>query len=42
MFAVVVLAISIVASTLAWVAGRAIVHGRRRVSFTPMRAEIGA
>ena len=41
-FAVVVLATSIVASTLAWVAGRAMVRGRRRVSFTPVRAEIGA
>ena len=40
-FAFVVLAACIAASTLAWVAGRAIAHGRRRVSFTPMRAEIG-
>jgi hypothetical protein len=40
-FAFVVLAASIVASAVAWVAGRAIAHGRRRVSFAPMRAEIG-
>lgn len=39
-FAVLVLAISIVASLVAWVAGRAIVHGRRRVSFAPVRTEI--
>jgi len=40
-FAFVVLAACIVASTLAWVAGRAIAYGRRRMSFAPMRTEVG-
>jgi len=41
LFALIVLAISVATSVVAWVAGRAIAHGRRRVSFSPMRAEIG-
>jgi hypothetical protein len=41
LFALLVLAISLATSVAAWVAGRAIAHGRRRVSFAPVRAEIG-
>ena len=32
---------TIAASLVAWIAGRAIVHGRRRVPLAPMRAEVG-
>jgi len=41
LFALLVLAVSVATSVVAWVAGRAIVHGRRRVSLAPMRTEIG-
>jgi len=41
LFALLVLVISVATNVVAWVAGRAIVHGRRRVPFAPMRAEIG-
>jgi hypothetical protein len=40
-FASLVLAASVGTSVIAWIAGNAIVHGRRRVSFAPMRTEIG-
>jgi hypothetical protein len=39
-FATMVLAMTIAASVVAWIAGRAIVHGRR-VRLAPMRAEVG-
>jgi hypothetical protein len=32
---------TIAASVAAWIAGRAIVRGRRRVPVAPMRAEVG-
>jgi hypothetical protein len=41
-FAFVVLAITIAASVVGWIAGGAIVHGRRRPSFAVMRSEVGA
>ena len=41
LFAIEVLTITIGASLVAWIAGRAIVHGRRRVPLAPMRAEVG-
>jgi len=41
LFAIVVVTITIAASVVAWIAGHAIVHGRRRVPLTPMRAEVG-
>jgi hypothetical protein len=41
LFALLVLLISVATSVMTWVAGRAIVHGRRQVPFAPMRAEIG-
>jgi hypothetical protein len=42
-FAIAVLAISVASSVVAWVAGRAIVHGRRRrTAFAPLRTEVGA
>ena len=40
-FAIAVLTMTIAASLVAWIAGRAIVHGRRRVPLAPMRAEVG-
>lgn len=41
LFALLLLVISVATSVAAWVAGRAIAHGPRRVSFAPTRAEIG-
>jgi hypothetical protein len=40
-FTILVLVMTIVTSLVAWIAGRAIVHGRRRVPVAPMRAEVG-
>jgi hypothetical protein len=40
-FAILVVTMTIVASLVGWVAGRAIVHGRRRAPLAPMRAEAG-
>jgi hypothetical protein len=41
--AIVVLAMMVAASVVAWIAGRAIVHGgRRRTAFAPLRTEVGA
>jgi len=39
-FAILVVTMTIVASLVGWVAGRAIVHGRRRAPLAPMRAEV--
>ena len=42
LFAIEVLTMTIGASLVAWIAGRAIVHGRRRrAPLAPMRAEVG-
>ncbi len=41
LFAIEVLTMTIGASLVAWIAGRAIVHGRRRAPIAPMRAEVG-
>ena len=41
-FTIVVLAMTIAASVLAWIAGGAILHGRRRASFVLQRSEVGA
>jgi hypothetical protein len=40
LFAMEVLTITIGAGLVAWIAGRAIVHGRRRAPLAPMRAEV--
>ena len=41
-FTIVVLAITIAASVVAWIAGGAIAHGRRRTSFALQRSQVGA
>jgi hypothetical protein len=41
-FAIVVVAMTIAASMVAWIAGGAIVHGRRRAPFVVQRSEAGA
>jgi hypothetical protein len=40
LFAIGMLVVTIAASELVWIAGRAIAHGRSRVTFTPIRAEV--